>query len=178
MEMTNMFFGPPTLPLDLADKNTRIHIELMHYEIKAIDDFDKDIQFQYRKNIVLTYYNYNDAEGNWGTVDEHYVATTDLENIATGFQDLLLQKTDLFEYETVIDDMGNPFMVLCCQRNGNMFSLKVQIAEGHFEEWLTVELPKLSFEQLNEYAQIFIRWVKDYPVLSEEELAIAKEVPW
>ena len=69
-------------------------------------------------------------------------------------------------------------MILCCQRNGNMFSLKVQIAEGHFEEWLTVELPKLSFEQLNEYAQIFIRWVKDYPVLSEEELAIAKEVPW
>ena len=106
-----MFFGPQTLPLDLADKNTRIHIELMRYEIKAIDNFDKDIQFQYRKNIVLTYYNYNDAEGNWGTVDEHYVATTDLENIATGFQDLLLQKTDLFEYETVIDDMGNPFMI-------------------------------------------------------------------
>jgi hypothetical protein len=56
-----MFFGPETLPLDLADKNTRIHIELTRYEIEAIDDFDKDIQFQYRKNIVLTYYNYDDA---------------------------------------------------------------------------------------------------------------------
>ena len=99
-------------------------------------------------------------------------------NIATGFQDLLLQKTDLFEYETVIDDWGKPFMILCCQRNGDIFSLKAQITEGHVEEWLTVELSQLSFEQLNEYAQIFIRWAKDYPVLSEEELAIAKEVPW
>jgi len=173
-----MFLGPETLPLDIRDDNIRLHIELDRYGIKAIDDFDKHIQFQYRKNIVLAYYNYDDAEGNWGTVYEHYVATADLENIATGFQDLLLQKTDLFEYETVIDDMGKPFMILCCQRNGNVFSLKVQIAEGLFEEWLTVELPKLSFEQLNEYAQIFIRWAKDYPVLSEEELAIAKEVPW
>ena len=98
--------------------------------------------------------------------------------ITKQFQNLLLQKTDLFEYETVVDDMGNPFMILCCQRNGDMFYLKVQIAEGLFEEWLTVELPQLSFDQFNEYAQIFIRWVKDYPVLSEEELAIAKEVPW
>ena len=173
-----MFLFLVTLPLDLADKNTRIHIELMRYEIEAIDDFDKDIQFQYRKNIVLTYYNYDDADGNWGSVDEHYVATTDLANIATGFQDLLLQKTDLFEYETVIDNMGNPFMILCCQRNGNMFSLKAKIAEGLFDEWLTIELPRISSEGLNEYAQIFIRWAKDYPVLSEEELAIAREVPW
>ena len=101
-----------------------------------------------------------------------------MENIATGFQDLLLQKTALFEYETVIDDWGKPFMILCCQRNGDIFSLKAQITESHVEEWLTVELSQLSFEQLNEYAQIFIRWAKDYPVLSEEELAIAKEVPW
>ena len=173
-----MFFGPETLPFDLADKNTRIHIELTRYEIEAIDDFDKNIQFQYRKNIVLAYYNYDDAEGNWGTVDEHYVATADLANIANGFQNLLLQKTDLFEYETVVDDMGNPFMILCCQRNGDMFYLKVQIAEGLFQEWLTVELPQLSFDQFNEYAQILIRWAKDYPVLSEEELSIAKEVPW
>ena len=173
-----MFFGPETLPLDLTDKNMRIHIELMHYQIEAIDDFEKGIQFQYRKNIVLTYYNYDDADGNWGTVDEHYVATTDLANIAAGFQNLLLRKIDLFEYQTVIDDMGNPFTILCCQRNGNTFSLKVQIAEGLFVEWLTVELSQLSFEQLNEYAQIFIRWAKDYPVLSEEELSIAKEVPW
>ena len=173
-----MFFGPETLPLDLTDKNMRIHIELMHYQIDAIDDFDKDIQFQYRKNIVLAYYNYDDAEGNWGTVDEHYVATADLANIANGFQNLLLQKTVLFEYETVVDDMGNPFMILCCRRNGDMFYLKVQSAEGHVEEWLTVELPQLSFDQFNEYAKIFIRWTKDYPVLSEEELAIAKEVPW
>jgi hypothetical protein len=178
MEVTNMFFGPKTLPLDLSDNNMRLHIELVRYEIEAIDDFDKDIQFQYRKNLVLTYYNYDDVDGNWGTVDEHYVATTDLANIAAGFQNLLLQKTDLFEYETVIDDWGKPFMILCCQRNGDMFSLKVQITEGHFEEWLIVELPKLSSEQLNEYAQIFIRWTKDYPVLSEEELSIAKEVPW
>lgn len=173
-----MFFGPETLPLDLTDKNMRIHIELMHYQIEAIDDFDKDIQFQYRKNIVLTYYNYDDVDGNWGTNEGRYVATTDLENIATGFQDLLLQKTALFEYETVIDDWGKPFMILCCQRNGDIFSLKAQITESHVEEWLTVELSQLSFEQLNEYAQIFIRWAKDYPVLSEEELAIAKEVPW
>ena len=173
-----MFFGPETLPLDLTDKNMRIHIELMHYQIEAIDDFDKNIQFQYRKNIVLTYYNYDDVDGNWGTVDEHYVATTDLANIAAGFQNLLLRKIDLFEYQTVIDDMGNPFMIICCQRNGNTFSLKVQIAEGRFVEWLTVELSQLSFEQLNEYAQIFIQWAKDYPVLSEEELSIAKEVPW
>jgi len=173
-----MFFGPETLPFDLADKNTRIHIELTRYEIEAIDDFDKNIQFQYRKNIVLAYYNYDDAEGNWGIVDEHYVATADLANIANGFQNLLLQKTDLFEYETVVDDMGNPFMILCCQRNGDMFYLKVQIAEGLFQEWLTVELPQLSFDQFNKYAQILIRWAKDYPVLSEEELSIAKEVPW
>ena len=173
-----MFFGPETLPLDLTDKNMRIHIELMHYQIEAIDDFDKDIQFQYRKNIVLTYYNYDDVDGNWGTNEGRYIATTDLENIATGFQDLLLQKTALFEYETVIDDWGKPFMILCCQRNGDIFSLKAQITEGHVEEWLTVELSQLSFEQLNEYAQIFIRWAKDYPVLSEEELAIAKEVSW
>ena len=173
-----MFFGPKTLPLDLSDNNMRLHIELDRYEIESIDDFDKHIQFQYRKNIVLTYYNYDDADGNWGTVDEHYVATTDLANIAAGFQNLLLRKIDLFEYQTVIDDMGNPFMILCCLRNGNTFSLKVQIAEGLFMEWLTVELSQLSFEQLNEYAQIFIRWAKDYPVLSEEELSIAKEVSW
>ena len=173
-----MFFSPKTLPLDLRDDNVRIHIELVEYDIEAVNDFEKGIQFQYRKNIVLTYYNYDDADGNWGTVDEHYVATTDLANIAAGFQNLLLRKIDLFEYQTVIDDMGNPFMILCCQRNGNTFSLKVQIAEGLFVEWLTVELSQLSFEQLNEYAQIFIRWAKDYPVLSEEELSIAKEVPW
>ena len=173
-----MFFGPKTLPLDLRDDNVRIHIELVRYDIEAVDDFEKDIQFQYRKNIVLTYYNYDDVDGNWGTVDEHYVATTDLANIAAGFQNLLLQKIDLFEYQTVIDDMGNPFMILCCQRIGNTFSLKVQIAEGLFVEWLTVELSQLTFEQLNEYAQIFIRWAKDYPVLSKEELSIAKEVPW
>ena len=173
-----MFFGPKTLPLDLRDDNVRIHIELVEYDIESVDDFEKGIQFQYRKNIVLTYYNYDDADRNWGTVDEHYVATTDLANIAAGFQNLLLRKIDLFEYQTVIDDMGNPFMILCCQRNGNTFSSKVQIAEGLFVEWLTVELSQLSFEQLNEYAQIFIRWAKDYPVLSEEELSIAKEVPW
>ena len=173
-----MFFGPETLPLDLSDNNIRLHIELDRYKIETIDDFDKDIQLQYRKNTVLTYYNYDDADGNWGTVDGHYVATADLANIAAGFQALLSQKTDLFEYQTIIDDMGNPFMILCCQRNGNTFSLKVQIAEGLFEEFLTVESSQLSFEQLNEYAQIFIRWAKDYPVLSEEELSIAKEVPW
>ena len=33
-----MFLEPETLPLDLADKNTRIHIELTRYEIEAIDD--------------------------------------------------------------------------------------------------------------------------------------------
>ena len=173
-----MFLGPDTIPLDLLDENMRIHIELTQYEIEAIDDYDKYIQFQYRKNIVLTYYNYNDADGNWGTVSEHYVDTMDLQKIANCFRDLLSQKTDSFEYETVIDDIGNPFMVINCKRNEGKYSLKVQVSEGTFQEWLTVDLPNLSIGQINEYAQVFVRWAKDYLVLTAEELAIAKEVPW
>lgn len=173
-----MIFGPETLPLDLYDNKVRIHIELDRYEIEAIDDFDKDIQFQYRKNIIITYFNYNDRAGNWGSVEEHYVSTMDLACIANGFQDILLQKTDLFEYKTVIDDMGNPFMVICCKRNGSEYSLRIQVAEGLFQEWLIVELTQLTFDQFNEYAHIFIRWAEDYPVLTEEELKIAKEIPW
>lgn len=173
-----MFLRPETLPLDIADANTRIHIELDRYEFEAIDDYDQKIQFQYRKNIVLTYYNYGDADGNWGTVDDHYVATMDLQKIADGFQNILLLKTDSFKYETVIDGTGNPFMALCCKRNETEFSLKVQIAEGCFQEWLVVDLPHLTYEQCNAYAQVFIRWAKDYPVLSEEELAVAREIPF
>lgn len=173
-----MIFGPETLPLDLFDGKVRIHIELDRYEIEAIDDFDKGIQFQYRKNIIITYYNYNDSEGNWGSVGEHYVTTMDLANIAIGFQDILSQKTDLFEYKTVVDAMGNPFMVICCKRGKNGFSLRIQVAEGLFREWLIIELPQLTFEQFDEYAQVFIRWAKDYPILSEEELKVAKEIPW
>ena len=150
-----MIFGPETLPLDLFDNNMRIHIELDRYEIEVIDDFDKGVQLQYRKNTIITYYNYNDSEGNWESVGEHYVTTMDLANIANGFQDMLLPKTDSFEYKTVIDDMGNPFMIIYCQRNENGFSLRNQVAEGLFQEWLIIELPQLTFEQFNEYAQVF-----------------------
>lgn len=172
-----MFFGPETLPLDLHDDNMRIHIELNRYDIESVDDFDKGIQFQYRKNSVLTYYNYDDAEGNWGSVGEHYVTTEDLANISTGLQSLL-EEVDFFEYETVIEEMEHPFMILSCKRDANSFSLKIQIAEGRFREWLVVELQQLSFEQFSAYAQVFSRWAKDYPILSEEELSTPREVPW
>ena len=174
-----MFFGPKTLPLDLSDNNMRLHIELDRYEIEAIDDFDKHIQFQYRKNIVLTYYNYDDADGNWGSVGEHYVTTMDLQNIASGLQELITHKKNSFEYKTVIEEeIDNPFMILCCKNTGNLFSLNIQIAEGRFREWLVVELTQLSYERFNEYVQLFMQWAKDYPVLSEEELSIAREIPW
>ena len=174
-----MFFGPETLPLGLRDDNMGIHIELDRYDIEAVDDFEKGIQFQYRKNLVLTYYNYNDSEGNWGSVGEHYVTTQDLANIATGIQNLIEKKINIFEYETVIEEeTEHPFIILSCKRDTNSFSLKIQIAEGRFQEWLVVELLQLSFEQFNSYAQIFFRWARDYPILSEEELSTPREILW
>jgi len=174
-----MLISKDTLPLDLSDNNMRIHIELDRYEFEAIDDFEKQVQFQYRKNIVLTYYNYDDSDGNWGSVGEHYVTTMDLKNISLGLQEFITHKKNYFEYRTVVEEeYENPFMILYCKRNDHDFSMKIQISEGMFQEWITVELDFLKFEQLNEYVKIFIQWAKDYPVLTETELATPREIPW
>ena len=174
-----MFFGPNTIPLDLLDENMRLHIELDRYEMETFDDFCKHIQFQYRKNIVLAYYNYTDAEGNWGSVDEHYITPMDLQNISIGLEEVLSSKKESFQYETVIEvETDSPFMILSCNTAGNFYSLELKIAEGRFCEWLAVKLTQLTYEQFNQYVQVFAQWAKDYPVLSQEELSIAVQIPW
>lgn len=174
-----MFSGADTIHLDLSDMNMRIHIELEGYDFDAIDDHEKRIQFQYRKNIIPVYYNYTDSDGNWGSVDEHYITTMDIEHIANGVQEVLYGQLMEFKYQTVTEETtGEPFLVLFFQKVHDLFSMHVKVAEGRFCEWLIVELENLSFEQMEYYAQAFSRWKQDRPILSEDQLAIAKEIPW
>lgn len=45
-----------------------------------------------------------------------------------------------------------------------------------FQEQLIVDLDHLTFDQLDAYAQVFIHWAKDNPVLNKEDFAVAQEV--
>ena len=54
----------------------------------------------------------------------------------------------------------------------NGYNLSFSIDDGLTGEWITVDLQSLTDTAFEEYANVFIQWGKDYPVLSEEELSV------
>ena len=163
-----MLYGPETLPLFLEDitNNTKIHFYIEHYSLLYEQDYENDIQIEQRTNQVECYYSFSDDDG-WGSVSEVYMLTSDIEKLADNFRKLLYKQLTHYEFESEIS-----LFTLCVDHMDNGYNLSFSIDDGLTGEWITVDLQSLTDTAFEEYANVFIQWGKDYPVLSEEELSV------
>ena len=159
-----MLYGPETLPLFLEDitNNTKIHFYIEHYSLLYEQDYENDIQIEQRTNQVECYYSFSDDDG-WGSVSEVYMLTSDIEKLADNFRKLLYKQLTHYGFESKI-----PLFVLCVDLADNRYNLRFSLHDDFCDEWITVDLQNLTDAAFEEYANVFIQWGKDYPVLDEE----------
>lgn len=163
-----MLYGPETLPLFLEDitNNTKIHFYIEHYSLLYEQDYENDIQIELRTNQVECYYSFSDDDC-WGSVSEVYMLTSDIEKLADNFRKLLYKQLTHYEFESEIS-----LFALCVDHMDNGYNLSFSIDDGLTGEWITINFHNLTDGAFEEYANVFIQWGKDYPVLDEEELSV------
>ncbi len=172
-----MFFYPETLPLDIFDGKTRLHIVPNQYDYSVETDFQKKKEFKYRNNNVRIYYSYNLSNGDWGSVDNSLISTSDITLIAKGFQSLLSCESNAFEFTTKTDsDISLPLFSLSVKINDSTASFHFQISDGLYYEYINLDFYSLPIKEIEKYYKIFERWAFDFPVLTEDELKISEEV--
>lgn len=117
---------------------------------------------EYDDNQIEISYSEDDDEG-WGVGDDEYISTNDIRSMAQCIRDVMALKKTKAEYQCQDDIIR---ISLSYDQQSNRFTITVGLIETLLREYhITITKSGLSRKELNEFAQPFFEWEKEYPVV-------------
>lgn len=160
--------------LVLETENTLIEFEVIGYKTKlTYCDTENKVDYLTKTNKLECHYFFNSEGIGWGSVSNVYVTAKDLELLAKGLSQILIDKTKELHFET-----EKRLFIVDVVSTDEKYNFCFKIIDGLEGVWVETSFNNLDEEQFKKYIILFLEWSRRYPVLMEKQLLNVEKVCW